>query len=135
MSFITWTEQYATSVPEMDEHHQHLFSLLNELHEKVLACQTLEEEQELARVLLAELAEYASYHFVAEERLMQECGFPGREAHCREHNLFRERVAAMTETFATNSVAMSFDTFRLLYDWIAEHVLVRDAEYVPYVGK
>jgi hemerythrin len=105
------------------------------LYDNALACQTLEEEQNLTATLLADLADYADYHFAAEERLMQDCGFPGWEEHSREHSFFRERVAAMTETFTANAAAMSFEAFNFLRDWITEHVLVRDAEYIPYVNK
>lgn len=134
MAFLEWTEQYAT-VPEMDEHHQHLFLLLNGLYESISTCQNLEEERCLTGDLLARLADYTSRHFSAEEILMQQASFPGLSEHQAEHAWFASQVKKLSDTYANGGVAMSFDAFSLLRNWIANHVLTKDVEYIPYLRK
>ena len=55
-------------------------------------------------------------------------------SHKSEHNFFLDKVAVMAKTYADGSLAMSFEAFVFLRDWIVEHVLSRDAEYVAYLG-
>ena len=134
MAFLEWTERYSTTVPKMDEQHQQLFQLLNSLYESIDSCQTLEEERHLTGVLLSKLTEYVSVHFSAEELLLEQINYPGLEDHRSEHARLSDEIKALSDSFAEGEVALSFDTFILLRDWIANHILITDAKYIPYTA-
>jgi hemerythrin len=100
-----------------------------------MECKTLEAERELTGTLLQELHDYTCYHFVAEEELLQTCNYPGLVEHQSQHQVFLYKLEAMAKVYADGGLAMSFETFVFLRDWIVEHVLNSDAEYVPYVKR
>jgi len=132
MSFIRWDDRYLTHISKFDEQHQHLFKLINELHNGVLACSTLEEEKEITKRTLAELVTYAQEHFGAEEDLMQTYSYPQFGEHQNEHEQFCLRVSELVHDYITNPAGLSLDVFLFLRDWITKHVTETDIHYVSF---
>ena len=64
---IVWSERYSVGISRIDEQHQRLIDLINDLHGAMLEKQ---EEPELSKILDG-LAAYAVSHFATEETLMK----------------------------------------------------------------
>jgi len=69
-------------VPEIDQQHQELVSMLNRLTDAV---HNEVPRKEIYR-MIDEVIAYTCAHFAAEERLMAESGYPEFEAHRNKHN-------------------------------------------------
>ncbi len=66
MKILNWQSSYSINRPEIDREHETFFGIINRLHEAMLAGQG----KEILERLLAELVQYAVYHFANEERVM-----------------------------------------------------------------
>jgi hemerythrin-like metal-binding protein len=76
MEPVQWSERFSVGVRELDEQHQQLIKLLNRL----IATQgTINTHSETISDVLMAIPRYAQVHFKAEERLMEEYGYPGLE--------------------------------------------------------
>lgn len=135
MPFIEWNDEMVFDITDIDTHHERLVELINILYERVFECENLDQERELTGNILREMKDYAVYHFTAEEELMQECGYPACRDHKREHDHFIARVEELSAKYDSGEPALSFPTFMFLKNWLIDHILRKDSEYVAYVKK
>lgn len=127
MPKIQWSESFSVGVSVLDEHHQHLAKLINQLSEETVAS----ADQESLVDVISGLVAYAKYHFEHEEALMEKHGFPRFHKHCMEHNQFYEVIA---ETSYGTSLGI-IDVEHLvdyLVRWWKNHILHEDMQYKPF---
>lgn len=121
-----WTKDYETSLNEVDEQHKYLVSLTNEiaikLSEKSLNKQELDEA-------FKKILDYASYHFMAEEKLMKEKNINSifYEKHEKSHKQFVEQVQQLFLEVGdgVNKEAVR-SLLEFLISWLAFHILGTD---------
>ena len=75
--FVAWRENYSVGHAELDQQHQRVLQLVNDLY---AAIQNGTAER-LVRPMLADLAQLLPAQWASEEQLMEATQFPGREAH------------------------------------------------------
>ena len=130
-AFLVWTQDYATGVRTIDGDHQVLFAMVNALHAVV---RRGDRPNNLAS-LFRRLNHYVDGHFQREEQLMARADYPGLAAHRERH---RELAAKLNDMLADYEAAPAdYDAAALLAflkDWLTEHVLKSDMDYVPYVA-
>jgi hemerythrin len=129
MPFIDWHPDFEMKVDEFDQHHKHLFSLLNAVYEGFVEKNASTKVSEI----LDELLDYASYHFSAEEYWMKEHHFPGLAAHRQEHEFFSGRVVEMQHDLVKGNSPALREVLTFLRNWITNHILATDAEYGRYI--
>lgn len=80
--WVSFDDTYRVGVAEIDAHHRQLAYLVNHLN------QATRDETSAADFLprFKALIDFVRFHFDAENRLMQESGYPVHEAHRREHD-------------------------------------------------
>lgn len=132
MGFFDWDDTYATNIQEFDAHHKQLINMFNEIYEKVFKCEDVDDERELTQQTLHNLVEYIGYHFAAEEQLMVELGYPAYATHKQQHDYYIKEVGKLEAEHKQGGVALSFNTFMLVKDWIAKHILITDKEYEKF---
>ncbi len=93
MAFMKWSDDLSVGVKEIDAQHQRFISLINDLHEAMLA----KRGKDVLEEVLADLASYTQYHFSTEEEYMQKFGYAGFAAHRREHRAFVAKVGKFTQ--------------------------------------
>lgn len=131
MPLIPWREDFNVGIVMVDQQHRQLVSILNHLHEAMkngsnaLAVQTV----------LSELASYTRFHFAAEEKLMAECGYPGREEHIRKHRAMVARVGDFVEEMRINSVTTPPKLLNFLKEWLTKHILETDREMAQFCAR
>ena len=89
MTQLIWDDSFSVGVPELDQHHQRLAELINEL----AASRDKPAHSEEIVDILSALSDYANHHFAHEEHLMGVRGYPDLADHLSEHNVFCEMVA------------------------------------------
>jgi hemerythrin len=127
-SSISWSDDFALNLPEIDAQHQVLFGLFGELWNAIVA---RAGQADMLR-LIADLDDYAVQHFKEEEAFMTVTGFPRLEGHKMAHETFVRRVAAERLAIEKGSPNLSLDLLRFLRDWLVEHIMVSDREYARY---
>jgi hemerythrin len=124
MPIIEWEDCYLIGVPKIDNHHQHLFSLLNKTYDNFIRYVPTDE---LDRIF-DQLIDYAGYHFSAEEQLMKINRFPGFEMHKTEHDTFSRKVLGMQTKYHGGKRSSCLEFLSFLNTWLSNHILIKDAE-------
>ena len=136
MAFVDWNEKYTVRNQELDEQHQRLFAIVNDLHAAIFARvgDAKRGKDEIERTL-KRLTDYTQTHFAAEERLMQACGYPHYLAHKSEHEKLLKKVGELGREFhqAESNIAPEVLGF-LVKDWLSAHILGMDKGYAPLLS-
>jgi hemerythrin len=110
----------------IDEQHRELFqrisSILTASHER--------RGREAVGGLLEYLGEYVVEHFEAEERVMNQADYPGREAHRAEHQLFLRDFVALRQEFLAEGPGSLF-VIRVnnrVTTWLRDHLYRTDRD-------
>lgn len=130
MVFMPWSDDYLVGIAAIDQDHKTLFTLVNRLHQRV---EKGEDEDAIGEALDG-LIDYIDTHFAREERYMEECGYPDLVGHTRKHRSLARTVHSLKIMFDDDPPALSSDEIlSFLRDWLTNHILKSDMDYVPYV--
>ncbi len=121
---LAWDPSLSIGVPEIDDQHRSLFDQAARFDAAVRAGLQGREIRELFDFL----ARYAQEHFEAEERLMQEAGYPRLASHVLEHAEFRRRLATLLPHWESegDSSALLMAVSGFLMRWLREHIAASD---------
>ena len=126
---VEWTPEYSVHVPALDREHKLLFGFINRLHEAMLVGKGVET----LGTILAEMTQYAFYHFAHEEELMAATHYPGLEAHVQQHDALRRRAAAIAERFESGEATLTIELTLFLSGWIKQHTTTTDRRLGEYL--
>ena len=127
---IAWDESLAVGVAEIDEQHQSIIRLINDL----AARQGQTEEADAAKAL-AFLRAYLHDHFDLETELMLDLGYPDLDAHRQQHELFANHVIffEIEKEFGVVSEQMLADILGFLKEWFISHITKEDKALGEFV--
>jgi len=132
MSLVEWNNAlYSVKIEEFDNDHKKLLQFINDLHSAMLKG----KGKETLSQIFEELKTYTLYHFAAEEKQMEQAGFPELEAHRQQHLLLIDQLNNLMSDYNSGKREVSIDTFRLLKEWLFNHIQVVDKKYTPWLLK
>lgn len=131
MHLIEWDNTYELGIQTIDDHHRKLIELLNKSYDLLL----LSADKTEIQLILYELAEYADYHFDAEEHLMKEVGYQGLMPHADKHNNFKNQLAVLMQDYLSRSPNVNTDIILFLTDWLKKHILKDDRKFAIYLSR
>lgn len=129
MPLMTWDENYSVKIKSIDEQHKMLFTWVNNLYD---AISNGDSDQELERCLNY-LCQYAQYHFMHEEKLMREHGYPDYVNHKVLHDVFRRKVEDFRVQVRSGHEKITTALMDFLKDWLCNHVLIIDKNYSSHL--
>lgn len=122
---FTWDDKYSVKNSEIDEQHQFLFNLGNQLPDA-------NDETEIKPIIM-KLFKYTRKHFGTEEKMMMEVDFPELKKHQKLHEDIIEQLAQIsTHDFKTRKDILDFKIF--FYDWLMNHILKEDMKYCQFIN-
>ena len=130
-AFIKWDAKYKIGIPVIDAQHEHLVKLCNDFYQGLLKNNNIENYHSLVKGALEDCLNYASTHFIEEERLMIASRFEGYRQHKACHDAFREKVEILYGSFEKMPVSEAIKFARYLYEWIRTHIAHEDRLYIP----
>ena len=122
--WVSWDESLAIGIDVIDEHHRHLFDLVNDLYDVVSGNRGA---REVARLLKA-LDLYARVHFSAEERMMEHYGYAGLGRQQHQHHRFQEKLRAFFDELHANPLTAQYDVLEFARNWLVIHILEEDSQ-------
>ncbi|MBU1247236.1 MAG: bacteriohemerythrin [Proteobacteria bacterium] len=131
MSFLEWNDDHKVGVKEVDEQHQKLFDMLNDLHQAAVNG----SEQSVLAAILDEMIDYTVYHFKTEEDLYIKYNFPGYENHKKVHDALTGQAVELQQQFRDGSATISFDLLDFLHGWLVDHTTGLDKEMGPFLNE
>jgi len=119
---FVWDRSFLTGLASVDDQHQRLVSLINDIGELSMLGQDVGREHFLATH--DELVDYARFHFADEERQMAAAGLDPEfvRAHKAAHRAFVDRAQTMAEA-AADDPHQVHDLLHYLVRWLAYHIL------------
>lgn len=130
MATFSWNESYSVHVRQFDEQHRKLFETINGLADAM----RIGKGEEAIRDVVKRLAVYTRTHFLQEEVLMQQTGYPAYAIHKDQHNKLMAEVERykndLDEGRRPNSVAV----LAFLQKWLVEHIRKSDKAYSDHLN-
>ena len=124
MSMIAWSNQFSVGVQEVDQQHQVLIGIVNQLS----AALDMQGSDFDSHKVINELVQYTVYHFGTEERLMREISYAGIDRHVGEHQSFVKKVSQMVAQRDRGEGPSLEELLIFLRDWLISHILNSDRD-------
>ncbi len=158
MKRLKWSSKLSVGVPSLDQEHNRIVSIINQLIEKIA-----KEDVRGLNTILYELLEYSQDHFRHEERLFVELNYEGYSDHKTKHEEFITQIkdfakefistkeskqvkeetgcrveiteqgsegnGSVEDTVSKEKLALASNIVRFLFDWLINHVLNEDKKY------
>jgi hemerythrin len=131
MPGVEWNKGFLLGIGEIDQHHEHLVQLFNTMYDEF----TSNAPPETLGRVLHELVDYATYHFVTEERSMEELRYPALKDHKDDHKSFILKVTRLRKLFEKGDRGLSFETVVFLKNWITNHILGADVAFGKFLAE
>lgn len=129
LPYIVWKDGYSVGHNELDAHHHHMFTIINELYEAI----GRSTSDKSVTALLKEAHEYSQRHFEAEEDLMRQAHYSGLEEQQGAHRGYVRTLARLAHEAVLNPSAPSEDLLHFLKEWWLYHIRTMDMNYVPFL--
>ena len=128
MDIMQWHDSFSVGIKKIDQQHQKLITLLNEL---LVAAETGQQREVIGRVL-EELVSYTDYHFKAEESFFKV--HPQHRKHLAIHKGFVKQALKLLEDYRAGVEGIGFETIEYLQEWVKEHILGTDVIFFRELG-
>lgn len=122
MARVQWRKEFETDIPEVDEQHQKIVAMINQLDSSL---QNGIVNETIGTVLIA-LVDYTGYHFRDEERIMQEISFDGYLEHKGKHEALKGEIARLLRRMKEGESINVFELTSFLADWLVNHIIKED---------
>jgi len=130
MALLKWDPSYSVRVNRYDEDHKKLFALINTLHESMLEGKGADKVQQVVK----QLADYAKFHFAAEEVQLQKTNYPALAEHRAEHQAFVKQVEQFQADLASGKVGLSVSVGIFMNEWLSHHIKQTDQKYSAHLN-
>ena len=134
MGLITWNDDLALNISEIDDQHKQLVNIINELFDAMM----IGRGYDIIDEILNKLVEYSDCHFATEEKYFDQFQFSESEKHKEEHRYYVEQVNELKKAFDEGKKVregsddvLSIDLWKLLDSWLTDHLMKSDKEYAP----
>ncbi|MCP5372951.1 MAG: hemerythrin family protein [Hyphomicrobiales bacterium] len=127
---IQWQDSYSVGVPVLDAQHRHLIRLINLLEDE-------KQKDGMIAHVFDELDAYIREHFRAEERMMEEAGYPDLEEHKGDHKAFNDWLSSVKIAYdsgGASSYYIAESVIAFLKNWLVSHILVTDMAYRSHLS-
>lgn len=129
-SAFVWGSRYLTGIPIIDKQHRRLVELINRLGEVMI-------DEKTARLpdVVAEVADYANYHFRTEEGIWESAGLAAEDQanHKLLHTDFVDQLGNFQINDGTAPATRAHQLHSFLSSWLIFHILGEDHELARQV--
>ncbi|MCB2201829.1 bacteriohemerythrin [bacterium] len=131
MAFIEWQDEYNTYLPRIDQQHQALVTMINELQQ---ALQEGRDHEEIGRVING-LVDYTIGHFREEEEIMARLAPSFLDNHCKFHQAFTEWISDQLVKWGLGEPVDTSHLLEYLRWWLLDHIVCEDGAWAKAAMK
>ncbi len=128
--YIHWHKNLELGNDLIDTQHRMLVLLCRKLD---IAIKTRQPEQ-VIRSVMHELRKFTEFHFVSEENLMHEIGYPDVDDHALKHSELLMQLELMLAKIAHHK-EFPEDLLHFLNKWVLNHVANEDMKIAEYAAQ
>jgi len=125
-----WNDTCSIHVGEFDEHHKRLFEIANSIAEELHNGADIET---LVNAMTS-LVDYTRYHFIAEEKLMEQYSYPGTEIHIKKHAELISQVLEYMDKVLAGELPEKASFMNFMERWLVRHLLEEDRKYGAFLN-
>lgn len=127
MSKIEWNQNFSIAIEELDEEHQILINIVNQL------CDAMRSKQSKSALpeILKKLREYIEFHHDHEETYMKNSKYPHFDKHHQDHLEFDATIQSLSKLHGIDLLHAK-TLLNTLYDWIINHICQTDKEFCEF---
>ena len=129
MDHFMWKDDFNIGVDVIDDQHKLFLDYVNECYNA--ACR--DSQRQVTDATIYDLKVYAADHFLFEEGLMKEKGYPDLENHIKQHMYFKSQVAELEKANAERSKRTVESLLQFLREWFLEHILDHDKKLAAFL--
>lgn len=123
---ITFTDDYLTGIPLIDNEHRELFRIIGEVN-RVIVNDFIPDKYDEIVYLLEEMKRYTIFHFTDEENYMEKIQYEGLAAQKRAHDAFIAKIESMElEQIDAHQQETLEELMRFLTEWLIQHIMHAD---------
>lgn len=130
--YVEFDNSLVTGNDVIDAQHKEWIDKINALLE---CCEKTSGKREALK-MLEYMAEYAEFHFVEEEKLQEEVGYPGLEEHKEKHEGFKKAVDELHEMLEDEEGPSQKFVDALnanVVNWVYDHIKTFDCSVATYI--
>jgi hemerythrin len=131
MNLFDWKDSYRVEIKSIDEDHQGLFKLINQLFNAM----SHGKAKDVLSETLTQLIDYTKTHFRREEMYFSTTNYPDFQEHKLQHEEFIEKVINLKKQFDNGEQQISVELIKFLSDWLINHILISDKKYMAHLKK
>ncbi|HEY3311341.1 MAG TPA: bacteriohemerythrin [Anaerolineales bacterium] len=131
MPLMIWSDTYSLNFPIIDEQHQNLFLLVNQLYDSLHG----NKGEFIMDKSLDALVAYARVHFIEEEVLMMKSNYPDQEFHQDQHDFFVRRVFELQSDYREGHLNLALPLLDFLTEWLSSHILRADKDIALHIER
>ena len=132
MAFMNWSNAFSVGVQSIDDEHQEMVALVNDVHHH-LTSSTPDEDLQKA---FHRLSSYTVTHFWNEESLFLATPYPRAAIHARKHvHLLTILACFQTCIDRTGRYFKLEEQMAFLHDWWLDHITTEDAWVGAYLTR
>ena len=128
---LVWDAHFSVDIAWLDNQHRILIDLINRLNRAMRTG----KGRHILNAILAEVAEYTSVHFAAEEKVFLQYGYPEAALHQKAHQELLGRVLKLQEEMKYGRTVATAEVMNFLKDWLTNHILRTDKKYGPFLNE
>ncbi|MEI6667785.1 MAG: bacteriohemerythrin [Acidobacteriota bacterium] len=131
MALIQWKPELSVKIRRIDEEHQRLIQLTNDLDEAM----GQGKSKAVMGTIVAELARYTRTHFSYEQDLFAQHSYPDAPAHLAEHEIFVGEISRFAADFEAGRLGLSIQVMNFLSEWLTTHIKGTDRKYTDFFNQ
>ena len=130
MEYFQWSEELSVNIEEIDNQHQDLITLVNDVFTAV----EIGKGDEILGEALNELIEFTKIHFATEVRLMKIHGYPDLASHENEHDELKNHVFKLNRRFNDGQSFLTTTVEKFLKDELINHFQKTDMKFGSFLN-
>jgi hemerythrin-like metal-binding protein len=130
-NFVNWEDHFSVGSSDLDRQHRHLLKMCNKLG--AIVSDGAESQEDDFHEVLHELAEYSRQHFMNEEHILEQVGYPNLQEQRRDHLEYTKQIAMVSYLAATMEISDKVGLQRFISNWWTEHILLHDMQYRDFL--
>ncbi len=125
MALIRWDDSLSVKVTAIDQQHQKLIVMINDLSNAMKQGKGKEVIGETINGLIG----YTREHFRKEEMFFDKFGYDDKDGHKKEHAAFVQKVSEFKAGFEKGNLSLTVEVMKFLSDWLQNHIKASDQKY------
>ena len=122
---VQWRQEWNCGNDEIDEQHDKILQIANDLIAKVYAGASHNECMDMIKLFL----EYAVNHFATEERILMEIEYDGLIAHIKKHEYLTNKAIYLKECYEKKELQPAAFLSFIIDEVVVEHLTKEDTKF------